>query len=224
LEALRALTARIGCCAVVTGRAAIDAVRLGGLAEVPRLHVLGHYGLERWYAGQLDSPDAVPAVARARDRLRGLVAAAPAGVHLEDKGHSLVVHTRPATDPAAALADLRAPVDRLAAELGLEVVPGRFVLELRPSGIDKGAAVRRLAADRDPAAMLYLGDDLGDLPAYAAVESLRREGIPGLTVASVDPRLDDAPPQLAARADLVLGGPEQVVAFLTALAAAVGEP
>jgi trehalose 6-phosphate phosphatase len=223
-DALRALTARVGCCAVVTGRSAADALRLGGLAEVPRLHVLGHYGLEQWYAGKLDSPEPVPAVEQARAQVTSIVAAAPAGVHVEDKGHALVVHTRPAAEPAAALAELRGPVERLASELGLEVVPGRFVLELRPPGIDKGVAVRRLAAERDPGAMLYVGDDLGDLPAYDAVESLRREGVPGVIVASVDPRLDDAPPELAARADLVLDGPVQVVAFLTALAAAIGEP
>ncbi len=224
VAALRALGDRIGCCAVVSGRAATDVVALGGLDDVPHLHVLGHYGLQRWSDGHLDSPDPEPGVDRARDGLRELLAAAPAGVHVEDKEHSLVVHTRPAADPAGALAALTRGVERLAAACGLEVVPGRFVLELRPPGVDKGHAVRALASEREAAAVVYIGDDLGDLPAYDAVEALRRDGVPGLTVASVDPALDDAPAELARRADLVLAGPPAVVAFLDALAAAVGQP
>jgi trehalose 6-phosphate phosphatase len=223
VDALRVLADRIGTCAVVTGRGAAAAVELAGLASVPRLHVLGHYGLERWYDGTLDSPDAHDAVAAARDRLADLLADAPTGVHVEDKHHSLVVHTRPAADPPGSLAALTPALERLAAELGLEVVPGRMVLELRPPGVDKGSAVRDLAEARDARVVVYLGDDLGDLPAFGAVEELRAHGVPGLAVASVDPALDDSPAQLAARADLVLAGPEAVVAFLLALAEAVGE-
>jgi trehalose 6-phosphate phosphatase len=66
--------------------------------------------------------------------------------------------------------------------------------------------------------VLYAGDDLGDLPAFDVVDELRATGANGLTVASVDPVLDDAPRELAARADLVLAGPTEVVAFLAALA------
>jgi trehalose 6-phosphate phosphatase len=224
VEALTALGDRVGCCAVVSGRAALDVVTLGGLDGVPRLQVLGHYGLQRWADGRLDSPDPEPGVDEARRRLAELLADAPEGVHVEDKEHSLVVHTRPAADPAGALAGLTEPVQRLAAECGLEVVPGRMVLELRPEGVDKGHAVRTLAAERGAGSVMYLGDDLGDLPAYDAVAALRADGTPGLAVASVDPALDDAPAELAARADLVLDGPTAVVAFLRDLAAAVGQP
>jgi trehalose 6-phosphate phosphatase len=136
--------------------------------------VLGHYGLQRWSGGRLDSPPASPAIDQARRALADVVAGAPEGVHLEDKEHSLVVHTRPAADPAAALAGLHPQVAQIAASLGLEVVPGRFVVEVRPPGVDKGLAVRRLVEQLDARVALYVGDDLGDLPAYDAVESLRR--------------------------------------------------
>jgi trehalose 6-phosphate phosphatase len=223
VDALRALADRVGVCAVVSGRAAADAVALGGLADVRHLQVHGHYGLERWSDGVLETPEPSMAVDTARRRLADLLAGAPAGVHVEDKHHSLVVHTRPAADPAAALAALTPGLEGLAAELGLEAVPGRMVLELRPPGIDKGTALRRLAAEREAASVLYLGDDLGDLPAFDVVEELRAAGAAGLTVASVDPALEDAPQQLADRADLVLAGPTEVVAFLTTLAAAIGQ-
>lgn len=224
VEALRALAARVGCCAVVSGRAAADAVRLGGLDGIPRLTVRGHYGLEHWTDGRLDSPPQSDAVEAARARLPELLRDAPAGVHVEDKHHSLVVHTRPAAQPAAALAALEPVLAGLAAELGLEVVPGRMVLELRPPGVDKGSALRSIVAERDARAVVYVGDDLGDLPAFAVVEELREHGAAGLTVASVDPALDDAPRELAERADLVVAGPVGVVELLTSLAAAIGEP
>ena len=222
VPALTSLAARLGGCAVVTGRAADDAVRLGGLDEVPGLVVLGHYGLQRWAGGELESPPPTAEIAQARTLLEGVVDAAPDGVHLEDKEHSLVVHTRPAADPAAALAALTPHVTALAEGLGLECVAGRYVVEVRPPGVDKGLAVRRLVAEVDAAAVLYVGDDLGDLPAFDAVDALRESGIVGLTVASVAG--DDAPQELATRADLVLAGPDAVVAFLTDLAAALSSP
>ena len=218
VEALRALCDRVAACAVVTGRAAEDAVALGGLDAVQGLRVLGHYGLQEWFGGRLDSPPPSADVDAARPLLTELVAAAPAGVHLEDKVHSLVVHTRPAADPVAALEQVSERVRRIADEHRLEVVPGRLVVEVRPPGVDKGFAVRRLIEEAGATAVVYAGDDLGDLPAYDAVDALREEGVVGLTIASVSA---DAPPELAARADLVLDGPEAVAAFLADLAAAL---
>ena len=218
VAALASLSARVGCCAVVTGRAATEAVRLGALDGAPGLEVFGHYGLQRWVGGRLDSPAPAREIDEVRPLLVELVSAAPAGVHLEDKEHSLVVHTRPAADPAGALQQLSPDVRRIAAAHGLEVVPGRFVVEVRPVGVDKGLAVRRLVEQSDAAVAIYIGDDLGDLPAFAAVEQLRADGGAGVMVASVGP---DAPKELAERADLVLDGPMAVVAFLTELAAAI---
>src|SRR4051794_18456281 len=222
VDALAALAVAVGRCAVVTGRGAEDVVRLGGLEVVDRLHVLGHYGLEEGTGGELRSPEPAPGVDEVRRRLPGLLADAPDGVHVEDKRHSLVVHTRPAADPAGALAELTPRLQSLAAEAGLETVPGRFVVELRPPGVDKGGALRRLVTSYDARSVVYVGDDLGDLAAFDMVEMLRAETVPGLTVASVDPDLGDSPPELADRADLVLAGPSAVVAWLTALAAAIG--
>ena len=222
IEALSSLAAVVGRVAVVTGRGAEDVVRLGRLDRVPRLHVFGHYGLEEWTDGELTTPEPSPAVEEVRRRLPDLLADAPAGVHVEDKKHSVVVHTRPAADPAAALADLAPRLQALAAEVGLETVPGRYVVELRPPGVDKGGALRRIVSTYDARSVVYVGDDLGDLAAFDAIESLRHDAVPGVTVASVDPALDDSPRELAERADLVLAGPFAVVDWLTSLAAAIG--
>lgn len=220
VDALAALAGLVAGCAVVTGRAAAEAVRLGALDRVAGLTVLGHYGLQMWSGGRLDSPPPPTGIESARNRLRALVQAAPDGVHLEDKEHSLVVHTRPAADPARALAEVMPQVTAIAAALGLETVPGRYVVEVRPRGVDKGAGVRRMVEMHDARAVVYVGDDLGDLPAYDAVADLRRSGLAGVTVASTGA---DAPPVLAERADVVLAGPDDVVAFLRALAEAAAQ-
>jgi trehalose 6-phosphate phosphatase len=64
---------------------------------------------------------------------------------------------------------------------------------------------------------VYAGDDLGDLPAYATVEKLRSDGVPGLLVCS-----GSAVPELAEKADLLLAGPGEVAAFVGQLAKVAG--
>jgi trehalose 6-phosphate phosphatase len=86
-------------------------------------------------------------------------------------------------------------------------------LELRQPGFDKHAALLSLA-DPAPSAVLFAGDDVGDLPAFDAVDELRGRGVPGLTVCSAS---DEGPPALAERADVVVDGPVGVVALLAAL-------
>ncbi|WP_405490395.1 trehalose-phosphatase [Streptomyces sp. NBC_00096] len=224
VAALSALAPRVGSVAVVTGRPAGVAVRYGGFAGVPGLEhlvVLGHYGAERWDAvsGTVHAPAEHPGVAAVRAELPGFLDAIGAwsGTWIEEKGQALAVHTRRAKDPAAAFAALREPLAGLAARHGLMVEPGRAVLELRPPGMDKGVALTEYLAEVGASAVLYAGDDLGDLAAFSAVEKLRAEGVPGLLLCSGSGEV----PELAARADLTVSGPSEVVTFLAALATAL---
>ncbi len=216
-QALARLGSLTGTVAIITGRPAADAVRLGDLAHVPGLIVLGHYGAERWAGGTVTAAPAPDGIARARELLPGVLKDAAAGVRVEDKGIALAVHTRQAADPAGTLERLRQPVTDLAGRAGLAVERGRFVLELRPPGMDKGQALANLVAERGAASMLFCGDDLGDLSAFAAARALRAQGIASCTVASASPEV----PEVAGAADLVVDGPAGVVALLTALAEAV---
>jgi len=213
---LRGLAGLVGTLAVITGRPAMEAVELGGFGSIPGLIVLGHYGWERWEDGALAAPPPPPGVATARARLPELLAeaGAPEGTRIEDKGSALAVHTRRTADPAAALAAVADPVAGLAAATGLTLEPGRLVIELRPPGMDKGSALTALAAERKSGAILFAGDDLGDLPAFGAVRALRAAGHPGLTVCSASGEVSE----LAAEADLVVAGPDEVAALLSALA------
>jgi trehalose 6-phosphate phosphatase len=223
VPALRQVAAVVGTLAVITGRPAASAVDLGGFQAVPGLVVLGHYGLERWADGVLESPPSQAGVEAARAELPGLlaVAGAPDGTRIEDKGHAVAVHTRQAADPQAALDRLRDPLAGLAARHGLAVEPGRMVIELRPQGMDKGQALHSLVQQRRPSAVMFCGDDLGDVAAFDAVRALRGDGVSGLTVFSGSAEVT----ALAGRADLVVDGPDGVVALLGSLAgAARGRP
>src|SRR5690606_19014647 len=140
------------------------------------------------------------------------------GTWIEDKKHALAVHTRRTADPEAALELLRAPLADLAKRAELAVEPGRMVIELRPPGVDKGAALTDLVTRLGAEAVLYAGDDLGDLAAYDAVERLREQGVAGFKLCSGSAEVTE----LARRADAVVPGPEGAVAFLEELVAAAG--
>ncbi|MGW1536420.1 trehalose-phosphatase [Streptomyces aureus] len=222
VPALAALAPEVASVAVVTGRPAGVAVRHGGFAGVPGLEhlvVLGHYGAERWDAvsGTVTAPAPHPGVAAVRAELPGFLDRIGAwqGTWIEEKGRAVAVHTRRAVDPQAAFEALREPLGELASRHGLIVEPGRMVLELRPPGMDKGVALSEYVRETGAEAVLYAGDDLGDLPAFAAVDKLRSDGIPGLLVCSGSSEVAE----LAERADLVVDGPAGVVALLAALAA-----
>jgi trehalose 6-phosphate phosphatase len=215
VAALTSLAGRVGTVALITGRPAREAVALGRLAEIPGLIVLGHYGAQRWQDGVLSEPPVPPGVQTVREALPGLLARvnAPKGTTVEDKGTSLAVHTRRTADPTAALALLGDPLQQLAADAGLTTEPGRLVLELRPPGTDKGTALQKLAEERAASAVLFSGDDLGDLTAFAAIRHLRDNGIPGCAIASESTEI----PQVADAADLAVDGPPGIVRFLSAL-------
>jgi trehalose 6-phosphate phosphatase len=215
VPALTALAGLVGTVAVITGRPAAEAVALGGFADVPGLVVIGHYGWQRWQDGKLAAAEAPPAVEAARGALPRLLREADAadGTWVEDKAQAVAVHTRGAADPEAALARLRAPLGELAATLGLAAEPGRFVIELRPPGRDKGTALTGLVGERAARSVVFCGDDLGDLAAFAAVRQLRAGGVPGCAVASASAES----PQVADAADLVVPGPDGVVDLLTRL-------
>ncbi|MGW7204971.1 trehalose-phosphatase [Streptomyces sp. NPDC054837] len=224
--ALAALAPKVASVAVITGRPPGLAVRLGGFDGTPGLDhlvVLGHYGAERWDAatGDITAPPPHPGVAEARAELPGFLDRIGAwqGTWIEEKGRALAVHTRRAVDSQAAFEALRAPLTDLATRHGLIVEPGRLVLELRPPGMDKGVALTEYVRELGAEAVLYAGDDLGDLPAYSAVDKLRSDGVPGLLVCSAG---SEEVPELKDRADLVVDGPQGVVRLLRALAAQLG--
>jgi trehalose 6-phosphate phosphatase len=138
---------------------------------------------------------------------------------LEEKGLAVAVHTRRLADPNDALERLTPLLDKAAARHGLVLEPGRMVVEVRAPGMDKGAAVRTLQRELRADAMVFAGDDLGDLPAFQAIQALRRGGMLGLLVCSGSKEQQ----ALVELSDVVVDGPDGVMELLGQLASDASE-
>jgi trehalose 6-phosphate phosphatase len=225
VEGLAALSQAVEMVAVVTGRPARVAVDLAGFdhaSGIERLVVAGHYGMERWDAcsGELQTVEPAPGVDQVRQRLPDLLRSLDlADADIEDKGLSLVVHVRRVADPDDAFARIERPLADLAESAGLIVEPGRLVIELRPPGMDKGIALRSLVEETQAKAVMFVGDDLGDLAAFAEVRRLRKRGVAGLLVCSGS----DEVTALADEADILVDGPRGVSMLVSDLLDALAD-
>jgi trehalose 6-phosphate phosphatase len=204
---LRDLHDAFGVVAIVSGRP------VAYLADhVPaEVEMHGIYGLESMVDGVLvHHPDALAW----KTVIDEVAAAAEAddlpGVDVEHKGLSLTLHFRRrphAADPAQAWA-----IDA-AEQSGLHLRPAKMSIELHPPvAVDKGTVVEARAAGMTAAC--YVGDDAGDLPAFAALDRLAEHGVTSVKVAV---STSEAAPELLAQADVHVDGPEGAVALLRSL-------
>ncbi|MGI8457168.1 MAG: trehalose-phosphatase [Propionibacteriaceae bacterium] len=222
VAALRRVAPLVRAVVIITGRPVETALRLGGFRDDPELVAMviaGQYGNEVWDAAT-DTVSAEPepaGIGPAETEICGLLDDFDLPARLEHKGRALGVHTRELPDPAGAFEALREPLTEIAGRHGLQLEPGRNVLELRGQGKDKGDALRSLVAEKDAGQVVFVGDDLGDLPAFEAVIALREQGIPGLLVCSASEEQD----ALTSISDVVVDGPDGVAGWLTQLADAL---
>jgi trehalose 6-phosphate phosphatase len=134
----------------------------------------------------------------------------PAGMLVEPKGLSITLHyrTRPEIgDEVVAFA--KAQADRA----GLEARAAKMSMELQPPiDTDKGKVIDEWCSDATH--VLFAGDDLGDLPAFDALDRLARRGVGTLRVAVTS---DETPDELRSRADVTVVGPSELLQFLQRL-------
>jgi trehalose 6-phosphate phosphatase len=212
VDVLHALARRYARVAVVSGRPVSFLARHLRLDEAPALEAIGLYGLERMSGGQLLEP---PDAGRWREQAEQIAVraerAAPPGVTVERKGLSVTLHYRAAPEAAAWTAAFAAEV---AADTGLVVHPGKMHDELRPPvDIDKGTIVTELA--QGLSSVCFLGDDLGDVPAFAALDALQSSaGVHTLKVVATSVELAE---EVRAAGDVVVDGPEGALEVLRAL-------
>lgn len=174
-----------GAVALISGRAIAD---IDALFPGTRLPVAGQHGVERRDAAGCVSRHAFPTaqLAWARQRLEEAVARHPA-LLLEDKGLSLALHYRGAPRLAGFAHRL---VRSLQARLGGTycVQGGKRVVEMKPAGRDKGAAVQEFLQEapfrgRVP---MFVGDDVTDEYGFRMVNRVQGHSVkvgPGRTVA-----------------------------------------
>ena len=221
VDALARLGPWLGRIAIVTGRPVHQVLELGGFLNRPgfeHLVVCGQYGAERWDAVDGAPPPSglVAPVQQALDTLPAwLFEHGVPDARLESKGLAVAVHTRGLGNGVRD--QLIGPLTTLATQLGLTVELGREVIELRLPGWDKGRVLEGLVDEFDVRHIVFAGDDLGDVPAFDAVDRLRGRGYSGVLVYSASPEQT----VLAERADLVLDGPDGVAAWLGGLADAL---
>jgi trehalose 6-phosphate phosphatase len=210
-EALVALVGRLGLVAVMSGRPT-DFLRTVVPAEVV---LSGLYGLEVVRGGvRTDHPGAGAWREAVADVARSSADRGPEGMDVEPKGLSLTLHYRRHPEAAEAVA---AWAREQAARSGLVMRPAKMSVELHPPiQAVKGTALEALVDGLG--AVCFVGDDLGDLPAFDALDRLAARGVHAVRV-GVDS--DEVPARLLERADVVLDGPAGVVAFLRSLAAAI---
>jgi trehalose 6-phosphate phosphatase len=215
VEMLGRLAVRYRRVGVVSGRSVSFLQRrlqLPGDDVGSRLVLAGLYGLERSEEGVVVVRPGAEVWASVVEAV-GLTAAAaaPTGVGVERKGLTVSLHARRAPEHLGWIEEFAA---EQASRTGLEVAPGRMLVELRPPiAVDKGTVIEELAVGLG--AVCFAGDDVGDLPAFAALARLRAAGVATLAVAA---RSDESPPALLARADLVVDGPRGVLELFGRLA------
>lgn len=211
-DTLRALAQRIAVVAL-TGRSVADARRIVGLDT---LVYSGNHGAEWWEDGVARTE---PSAAAYAPRVREIAEAvergiAIPGIYLEQKGASLSVHYRNATEPSGARSAI---LDFLESHAGgMAIREGKMVVEVRPPvPLSKGEAVRSFIERKGLASALVLGDDLTDVEAFAVLREMREAGeVRGLCVAVATA---DAPAELLASADYALGDTGAVGRFLAGL-------
>jgi len=211
VTALHHLAGRLGRVAVVSGRPAAWLHDRFGAGLV----LSGLYGLERVEAdgeGQVvELPEAEPwrdVVAEVSERAE---AAAPGGVGVERKGLSVTLHFRTAPDQRSWAEGFAADE---AEATGLEASGAKASIELRPPlAVDKGTAARQLVEGFT--AVAYLGDDAGDLPAFAVLDELAAAGVATVKVVVDSAELAE---EVRAAADVLVDGPDAVAELLSRLA------
>jgi trehalose 6-phosphate phosphatase len=162
-----------GALAVISGRPISE---LDHFLQPLRLPAAGVHGAEFRTDGGMVSKTSAPGLEPLIPHLEALVRAYPA-LRLERKSVAVAIHYRQAPELAGVVDAAVTEVLRHA--VGLEALPGKMVVEIKPAGVDKGDAIAAFMksapfAERVP---LFAGDDLTDEPGFAAVRKLGGLGV-----------------------------------------------
>lgn len=167
---LERLTRRLnGAVAFVSGRPLADIDRIFAPLRLP---TVGGHGAEiRVPEGDgLNHHGSVPFDRSLKQQFNDLVKLG-AGIVIEDKGYSIAVHYRLAPDLAGLVTAAIADIWTKAGKRSFEILPGKFVIEVKPRGFDKGTGLREIMSyapflGRRP---IFIGDDTTDRAAFAAL-------------------------------------------------------
>lgn len=218
-EVLARLAQSYSVVAIVSGRSAADLLEWLG----PGIEIWGVHGAETVFDGRVVlSPRAKPhrkLMERVLfDAQRRVAELGMEGILVEDKTTMVNLHYRATEDPERAGDLLDGIASQLARDHGLHRATGRLTFELRaPERFSKGDVVLARAREAHLGAVLFVGDDTVDIPAFDALDTLAAESVATVKVAVAS---SESPPELLERADMVVSGPEGTVGLLESLVSA----
>jgi trehalose 6-phosphate phosphatase len=138
--------------------------------------IVGSHGIEYdWRDGRAAAVTTPAALEDVRKAMEAWAAQQP-GIVVEDKPLGIALHFR--QRPGAEQACVALARD-LAKRHGLQVQPGKMMIEVRVGGGDKGTALRTLMREPEMAGTrpVFMGDDHTDEPGFAAAAELGGAGV-----------------------------------------------
>jgi trehalose 6-phosphate phosphatase len=207
---LKRLAKRFRVVAVVSGRRAREVRER--LEDARGVRVFGLYGLEddRGALGT-DAEALITGAERALPEVERAASYVPRAL-IEPKGLQVAVHYRSAPDPRAARRVLLERLAPVARRHGFRLLEGKRVVELAPGGAPtKGDVVASVVDQNALRFLAYAGDDVADLEAFSVTARLG-----GVRIAV---RSAETPKSVLDEADLVVDGPQGLLALLEDLVA-----
>lgn len=210
-ESLAALTGQLELVAAISGRPAQQAREM---IAVDGMVYIGNHGLEQWTDGTLElvkgAEEYRNKVAQALKELKSLLPLE--GIILEDKGIALSIHYRQCPDRELARRYVLERISTSAIAKGFRFTEGRMVVELRPHlEVNKGTAVGMLVERYRLKGGIYLGDDITDVDAFAAMHSRRESSsFKGLALGIIN---EETSSLIEKEADFSLNGVKDVERF-----------
>jgi trehalose 6-phosphate phosphatase len=139
------------------------------------LTAIGGHGAElRSVNGQKSENRAAAPLDGQLKRQLASIAETGSGIIVEDKGYSLALHYRLAPEKADLVRDAVATICSAYPSGSIEILDGKFVVEVKHTGFNKATAVRKLMTcppfrGRRP---IFFGDDTTDEPVFDIVSEL----------------------------------------------------
>src|ERR1700712_1218074 len=172
-ETLTGLLARTsGALAMVSGRSLNDIDLIFAPLQFP---AVGGHGAEMRISRENESVamHAPPMDKELKLRLAAIAKISP-GILLEDKGYSLALHYRLAPQAEKAIYDAVSAIRADLPNAPIEVLPGKFVCEIKHSGFTKATGVIELMthAPFQGKRPVFLGDDVTDETVFAIMPGM----------------------------------------------------
>jgi trehalose 6-phosphate phosphatase len=183
LPQLTELVSRMDLLAIVSGRTS-EAIK--NLVNIDGIKYSGHYGMEQWENDRaILHPDAgayVPAMRAVAEELEALRSIQ--GILIQYKGATISVHYHLCLQPEAAKQQILNLLMKSTQIKNLLIMDEKTNIGIVPRvDIDKGTAVTTLIQQYHLGAAIYMGDDIGDIPAFRAVRRAKsKKDFDGLAI------------------------------------------